>query len=583
MVTFKIDNIVIEVNEGTTILEAASLAGVHIPSLCYLKGINEIGACRVCVVEVNGKDKLLPACNNMVEEGMEVFTNSPRVRETRRTNVELILSQHDCHCATCVRSGNCTLQNIANDLGIIKLNFEKTVEPYKWNDSFPLIRDAGKCIKCMRCIQVCDKIQSLNIWDVAKTGSRTTVDVSYNRRIKDSDCALCGQCITHCPTGALRERDDTEKAFAALADPDKITVVQIAPAVRAAWGESLGLSREEATVERLVAALRRMGFNYIFDTNFSADLTIMEEGSEFLEKLKDRDNNEFPMFTSCCPGWVRFLKSQYPDMVNQLSTAKSPQQMFGAVAKSYYAKILNVDPSKIYSISIMPCTAKKHECEIPVMNDAESGQDVDLVLTTREVDRMIRADHIIAKNLKGEEFDMPLGVGSGAAVIFGATGGVMEAALRSAYFLVTGENPDPDAFKDVRGIEGWKEATFEITGIPLKVAVVSGLGNTRKLIKEIRAGRVNYDFVEVMACPGGCSGGGGQPISDGLELAKVRADNLYGLDKRSELRFSHENPSIVKLYKDFMEKPLSHKSHKLLHTDHNAWDMPISPRGEIED
>ena len=583
MVTFKIDNIVIEVNEGTTILEAASLAGVHIPSLCYLKGINEIGACRVCVVEVNGKDKLLPACNNMVEEGMEVFTNSPRVRETRRTNVELILSQHDCHCATCVRSGNCTLQNIANDLGIIKLNFEKTVEPYKWNDSFPLIRDAGKCIKCMRCIQVCDKIQSLNIWDVAKTGSRTTVDVSYNRRIKDSDCALCGQCITHCPTGALRERDDTEKAFAALADPDKITVVQIAPAVRAAWGESLGLSREEATVERLVAALRRMGFNYIFDTNFSADLTIMEEGSEFLEKLKDRDNNEFPMFTSCCPGWVRFLKSQYPDMVNQLSTAKSPQQMFGAVAKSYYAKILNVDPSKIYSISIMPCTAKKHECEIPVMNDAESGQDVDLVLTTREVDRMIRGDHIIAKNLKGEEFDMPLGVGSGAAVIFGATGGVMEAALRSAYFLVTGENPDPDAFKDVRGIEGWKEATFEITGIPLKVAVVSGLGNTRKLIKEIRAGRVNYDFVEVMACPGGCSGGGGQPISDGLELAKVRADNLYGLDKRSELRFSHENPSIVKLYKDFMEKPLSHKSHKLLHTDHNAWDMPISPRGEIED
>jgi len=583
MVNLKIDNIVVEVKEDTTILDAASLAGIPIPSLCYLRGINEIGACRVCVVEVKGKDKLLPACNNMVEEGMEVFTNSPRARETRRTNVELILSQHDCHCATCVRSGNCSLQKIANDLGIIKLNYNKNVEPYKWNDSFPLIRDAGKCIKCMRCIQVCDKIQSLNIWDVANTGSRTTVDVSYNRKIKDSDCSLCGQCITHCPTGALRERDDTEKAFSALANPDKITVVQIAPAVRAAWGESLGLSREEATVECLVAALRRMGFDYIFDTNFSADLTIMEEGSEFLEKLKDRENNVFPMFTSCCPGWVRFLKSQYPDMVNQLSTAKSPQQMFGAVTKSYYAKLLNVDPSKIYCISIMPCLAKKHECEIPVMNDAGAGPDVDLVLTTREVDRMIRAEHIIPKDLKGEAFDMPLGIGSGAGVIFGATGGVMEAALRSAYFLVTGENPEPDAFKDVRGMNGWKEKTFEITGIPIKVAIVSGLGNARKLIKAMRSGKVNYDFVEVMACPGGCSGGGGQPISDGLELSKVRADNLYALDKKSTLRFSHENPSVAKLYADYMEKPLSNKSHKLLHTDHNGWNMPISPRREMND
>lgn len=583
MVNLKIDNIEVELNDGTTILEAASHAGIPIPSLCYLKGINEIGACRVCVVEVKGKDKLLPACNNMVEEGMEVFTNSPRARETRRTNAELILSQHDCNCAFCVRSGNCSLQKIANDLGIIKLNYDRNVEPYIWNESFPLIRDAGKCIKCMRCIQVCDKIQSLNIWDVANTGSRTTVDVSYNRRIKNSDCSLCGQCITHCPVGALRERDDTEKAFSALANPDKITVVQIAPAVRAAWGESIGLTREEATVERLVAALRRMGFDYIFDTNFSADLTIMEEGSEFLEKLKNKENNVLPMFTSCCPGWVRFLKSQYPDMVDQLSTAKSPQQMFGAVAKSYYAKLLNVDPSKIYCISIMPCVAKKHECEIPVMNDAGAGPDVDLVLTTREIDRMIRAEHIVAKDLKGEAFDMPLGVGSGAGVIFGATGGVMEAALRSAYFLVTGKNADPDAFKEVRGMNGWKEKTFEITGIPIKIAIVSGLGNARKLIKAIRLGKVKYDFVEVMACPGGCSGGGGQPISDGLELAEVRADNLYSLDKKSTLRFSHENPSIIKLYADYMEKPLSHKSHELLHTDHSEWNMPLSPRRELDD
>jgi len=583
MVNLKIDNINVEVKDGTTILEAAALAGIPIPSLCYLKGLNEIGACRVCVVEVNGKDKLLPACNNMAEEGMEVFTNSPRARETRRTNVELILSQHDCNCAFCVRSGNCSLQKIANDLGIIKLNYNKNVEPYVWNESFPLIRDAGKCIKCMRCIQVCDKMQSLNIWDVANTGSRTTVDVSFNRKIKNSDCSLCGQCITHCPVGALRERDDTEKAFAALANPDNITVVQIAPAVRAAWGESLGLTREEATVERLVAALRKMGFNYIFDTNFSADLTIMEEGSEFLERLKNKDSNTLPMFTSCCPGWVRFLKSQYPDMVDQLSTAKSPQQMFGAVAKSYYAKLLNVDPSKIYSISIMPCVAKKHECEIPVMNDAGAGPDVDLVLTTREVDRMIRAEHIVAKDLKGEAFDMPLGIGSGAGVIFGATGGVMEAALRSAYFLVTGKNSDPDAFKDVRGMNGWKEKAFEIAGIPIKIAIASGLGNARKLIKAIRLGKVKYDFVEVMACPGGCAGGGGQPISDGLELASVRADNLYSLDKKSILRFSHENPSIIKLYADYMGKPLSHKSHELLHTDHAAWNMPLSPRREMDD
>lgn len=577
MVNLTIDHIPVTVPEGTTILDAARSAGIHIPSLCYLRGVNEIGACRVCVVELSGMDRLVPACNNVVEEGMEVLTSSPKVRETRRINVELLLSQHDCHCATCVRSGNCSLQTIANDLNILDLPFEKKVPETRWDRSFPLFRDASKCIKCMRCIQICDKVQTLNIWDVAATGSRTTVDVSLNRKITQADCSLCGQCITHCPVGALRERDDTRQVFEALADPNKITVVQVAPAVRTAWGEFMGLSPEQATVKRMVAALRRIGFDYIFDTNFAADLTIMEEGSEFLQRLKNPGAFKAPMFTSCCPGWVRFLKSQYPDMVSQLSTAKSPQQMFGAVAKSYYAQLLGVDPQRIYSVSIMPCLAKKQEAALPTMESAGAGPDVDVVLTTRELSRMIRAEHIIPAELYEEEFDEPLGVASGAGVIFGATGGVMEAALRSAYCLVTGKNPSPDAFQDVRGMDGWKEATFHIADTPIRVAVVSGLGNARRLIQALRRGEVQYDFVEVMACPGGCSGGGGQPIHDGQELAESRSEKLYGLDAIADLRFSHENPSVQRLYKDFLVRPLSEKAHHLLHTDHTAWEMPLSP------
>jgi len=569
MVNLKIDGVSVSVPEGSTILQAAATAGIHIPTLCYYKGLNEIGACRVCVVEVKGENKLCPACNSKVYEGMEILTNSPKAREARKINVELVLSEHDCKCATCVRSGNCALQEIANDLGITDLPYEEKPEKKAWDMEYPLIRDSKKCIKCLRCVQVCDHIQGLNVWDVVGAGARTTVGTDFD--YMKHNCSLCGQCITHCPVGALRERNDTDKAFDALADKDKITVVQVAPAVRTAWAQDLYLPEEMATEKRMVAAIRKLGFNYVFDTNFTADLTIMEEGSEFIERLTK--GGVLPMFTSCCPGWVRFVKSQYPELTPNLSTAKSPQQMFGAVAKSYYAQLLGVEPEKIFSISIMPCTAKKHECDIPVMNDAGAGQDVDLVLTTRELARMIRADHIDVYALEEEEFDTPLGIASGAGVIFGATGGVMEAALRSAHFLVTGKNPDADAFAEVRGMDGWKESTFDVGGVKVRTAVASGLGNARKLIEAIKAGKAEYDFVEIMACPGGCVGGGGQPITDGFTLAPERAENLYDLDKANTLRFSHENPAVKELYDNFMEKPLSHKAHHLLHTDHDAWKI----------
>ncbi len=570
MVNLTINNRKLSVPEGTTIMAAAASIGINIPHLCYLKEINEIAACRVCVVELKGKDKLITACNNKVEEGMEIYTNSPKVREIRKMNVQLILSQHDGHCATCVRSGNCSLQSISNNLGIIDVPFREELEKTSWNMDFPLIRDNTKCIKCMRCIQICDKVQSLSVWDVVNTGSRTTVNVSKNRPIENADCAICGQCITHCPVGALRERDDTDKVFAALNDPDVITVVQVAPSVRAAWGEQLGMTKEQATEKRLAATLKHMGFDYVFDTNFSADLTIMEEGTEFVEKLKRRNLNKFPMFTSCCPGWVRFVKSQYPEFIDHLSTAKSPQQMFGAVTKSYFTKKADIDPARICSISIMPCVSKKDEAALPQMADAGFGQDVDIVITTRELVRMIRAESVYPMALDEVEFDSPLGEYSGAGVIFGATGGVMEAALRTAYNLVTGKNPDPDAFEVVRGLgDGpWKEATFDVGGVEVKTATVHGLGNTRKLLEAIKRGEVAYDFVEVMACPGGCVGGGGQPIHDGVEMAADRAKELYKLDKNKQIRFSHCNPQIHTIYKEYLGKPLSPESHHLLHTDH---------------
>lgn len=577
MVNLTINNKKIQVPEGTTILAAAAQAGIKIPTLCYLKEINEIGACRVCVVEVEGKETLVASCNTAVEEGMVVYTNSYKAQHARRMNVQLILSEHDAHCASCLRSGNCTLQSVANDLNIGDVPFGEKYEQNEWPQDFPLIRDASKCIKCMRCVQICDKVQELKIWDVINTGKRTSVGVSGRKQITESDCAVCGQCITHCPVGALHERDDIDKLMDAVHDPEKIVVVQIAPAVRSAWGEGIGLSREMATEKRMAAAVRALGVDYVFDTNFSADLTIMEEGNEFLERMTHADEYSWPMFTSCCPGWVRFLKSQYPHLVRQLSSAKSPQQMFGAAMKTYFAKSIDADPNDICTVSIMPCLAKKGEQNMELFYEEYAGHDIDIVLTTRELTRMIRAAHIEPTTLQDVPCDELMRDASGAGVIFGATGGVMEAALRTSYFLITGKNPDADAFHAVRRTredEFTMTAEIPIGDLVIKTAIVSGLGNARRLIDRIERDEVHYDFVEVMACPGGCVGGGGQPIHDSEELALTRSQNLYFLDASNELRFCHENPDIQKLYQYFMGAPLSHKAHMLLHTDHNIWEMP---------
>ena len=575
MVTLKIDNQTVTVPVGTTILEAAKSVHINIPTLCYLKDINEIAACRLCVVEIEGHVRLVPSCDNVVSEGMVVYTNSPRVREARRVNLRLLLSQHDTQCTKCTRSGNCKLQQLTTDYNLLGEHYVKDLKKTPDDYSNPIVRVTNRCVRCMRCVQICDKVQSMNIWDLIGTGSRTDVGVRNFRTLAESDCTFCGQCVTHCPVGALQERDDTGRVWDALADPKKVTIVQVAPAVRAAWAEHYHLDPKFATAKRMVSCLKEMGFNYVFDTNFAADLTIMEEGSEFIERFTHRDQYRWPMFTSCCPGWMRFVKGQFPDYVQNLSSAKSPQGMFGAVAKSYFAEKIGVDPHDIFVVSVMPCTAKKSECTFPNLNDACGDPDVDVVLTTREMVRMFRGEQLDPTYMPETDFDSPLGSSTGAAVIFGATGGVMDAALRSAYYLVTGENPPADAFTAVRGMDGWKEATFNVPGAgDVRVAVVSGLGNTRRLMYALQNGEVSYDFVEVMACPGGCAGGGGQPIHDGKEMAEYRGGVLWDIDKNMEIRFSHENEDVLQLYREYFDKPLSHRAHHLLHTDLTEWKMP---------
>ena len=568
MVNIIIDGKNLQVRDDITILQAARENGFSIPTLCYLEGLNEIGACRLCLVEVKGQQRLVSSCNTKVREGMEISTRSEKVRMARRLNVELILSQHNCNCPACPRNGNCQLQKAATQLGVNMESYPKKFRQEPWDNTFPLIRDETKCIKCMRCIQVCDQVQNMHVWDLVNTGKRTRVGMVQNT------CTLCGQCITHCPVDALSARDDTEKIWQALSDPEKIVIVQPAPAVRTAWAEEAKVPREMATPEKLAAALRHLGFDYVFDTNFSADLTIMEESAELLEHMTHAGEYPVPMFTSCCPGWIRFLKLEYPEMVNNMSTSKSPMSMFCAIAKSYYAQILKVGPEKIVCVAVMPCVAKKYEADVPEVNSIPGGKDTDFVITTRELVRMLKVANVDIAKLKPEPFDKPLGEGTGGAVIFGTTGGVMEAAVRNAYYMLTGQNPpNPDNFIKWKWLDRWREADINVAGKTVRIAVTSGLGCARDLVEAIKSGAVHYDFVEVMACPGGCSGGGGQPIHEGEELAWERGNYLRDLDKRSKLRVSYENPYIQELYKSFLDKPLSEKAEHYLHTNQENWTI----------
>ena len=585
-IALTIDGDSVSVGPGTTILEAARSLGKGIPTLCYLEGVQAIGACRVCLVEVEGARTLVASCVTPVTDGMKVHTNSKRVREARRTVVELLLSDHDGDCQTCERNDDCELQALARELGIREVSYPGEKSRRIEDTSTPaLVRDTSKCILCRRCVTVCGEVQGVAAMFPQGRGFETVVGPAFCNELDDVVCVQCGQCAAVCPVGALSERDQIGEVWAALDDPDKHVVVETAPAIRAALGECFDYPPGTLVTGKMVAALRRMGFDGVFDTNFTADLTIMEEGTELLTRLKkalvDKEEVALPQFTSCSPGWIKYIEYFYPDMLDNVSTCKSPQQMFGAVAKTYYAEKIAKKPEDIVVVSVMPCTAKKFEAQRPEMNDS-GVRDVDIVLTTRELGRMIKQAGIDFHSLPDEKQDSPIGLSSGAADIFANTGGVMEAALRTAWEIVTAK-PLPFEnlhVKPIAGLEGVKEASATIEGalpewsflegVTLNVAVAHGLGNAKKVVERIRAGEAEYHFVEVMACPGGCIGGGGQPrmTSDAVREARIAA--IYREDEGKRLRKSHENPEIVQLYEEFLEKPLGKKSHHLLHTKYEA-------------
>ena len=573
MIPLTIDGVRVEVPAGTTVLEASRLAGVKIPTLCYLKDINQSGGCRMCVVDT-GARAFQAACVLPVSKDMVVKTNTPELREARKTLLKLVLSNHDKQCLSCIRSQNCELQKLSRDLGVDNgAEFAGSMNQYSVDDSsVSIVRDNNKCIICRRCVAACDKIQNIGVIGATLRGFKTAIASPWELHLADMACVNCGQCITVCPVGALHEKDDTGIVWKYLSDPTKHVVVQPAPAVRAALGEEFGLPMGTSVTGKMVAALRRLGFNKVFDTDFAADLTIMEEATELVDRVTNK--GVLPMITSCSPGWIKFCEHYYPEFLPNLSTCKSPHEMEGAMIKSYYAEKAGIDPKDIIVVSVMPCTAKKFEAKRPELSN-NGYPDVDVVITTRELARMIKVANIDFNKLPNEDFDDLLGESSGASVIFGATGGVMEAALRTAYEVITGTELKDVNFTAVRGVEGIKEASVKIGDLDVNVAVVSSTGMASKLLDSIKRGEKNYTFIEVMGCPGGCVNGGGQPIVDSATRAEVdirseRAKALYNEDAAKSIRKSHENPSIKKIYADYLEKPNSHKAHKLLHTTYQA-------------
>ncbi len=555
---------------GSTILEAAHLAGIKIPTLCFLKEINEIGACRICVVEVKGARTLVASCVHPISEGMEIWTNTPKVLASRRRTLQLILSNHDRKCLSCVRSGNCELRQLALELGVAdEAYFDGVKNEYELDYSaVHMIRDNNKCILCRRCVAVCEKVQGVGVIGANNRGFATSIGSAFEMGLGETSCVSCGQCIAVCPTGALTEKDYTDEILEAIADPTKHVVVQTAPAVRAALGEEFGLPIGTDVEGKMAAALRRIGFDKVFDTNFSADLTIMEEAHEFLDRVKN--GGVLPLITSCSPGWIKYCEHYFPDMTENLSSCKSPQQMFGAITKTYYAQKMGLDPKDIVCVSVMPCTAKKFEIGRDNQN-AAGVPDVDIAITTRELARLIKRCGLNFNYLPDEGFDDPLGESTGAAVIFGATGGVMEAALRTAVEVLTGEELQKLDFEEVRGTAGIKEATYSVTGLDVKVAVASGLNNARELLEKVKSGEAEYHFIEIMGCPGGCVNGGGQPqvpadVRNFVDVKALRAKVLYNNDAKQTVRKSHENPSVKRLYEEFLGEPGSHKAHEILHT-----------------